>query len=66
MRQSWVTDIRDQCLVAGVNFFFKQWGGVNKKRAGRLLEGKTWDEVPAPVRPQINGRPDGIPAAPAP
>jgi protein gp37 len=43
---SWVTDIRDQCLVAGVPFFFKQWGGVNKKRAGRLLEGRTWDEMP--------------------
>jgi protein gp37 len=44
---SWVTDIRDQCLRAGVPFFFKQWGGVNKKRAGRLLEGRTWDEMPA-------------------
>lgn len=42
----WVTDIRDQCVGAAVAFFFKQWGGVNKKRAGRELEGRTWDELP--------------------
>jgi protein gp37 len=42
----WVTDIRDQCLRARVPFFFKQWGGVQKKRAGRILEGRTWDEMP--------------------
>ncbi len=47
--QSWVIDIRDQCVRAGVPFFFKQWGGVNKKRAGRLLEGRTWDEMPKVV-----------------
>jgi len=44
--QEWVTDIRDQCLEAKVPFFFKQWGGVQKKRAGRILEGRTWDEMP--------------------
>jgi len=44
--QEWVTDIRDQCLGAKVSFFFKQWGGVQKKRAGRILEGRTWDEMP--------------------
>jgi protein gp37 len=38
--QEWVTDIRDQCLSARVPFFFKQWGGVQKKRAGRTLEGR--------------------------
>lgn len=43
---NWVTDIRDQCLRAGVPFFFKQWGGQNKKKAGRLLEGSTWDQMP--------------------
>lgn len=43
---AWVTDVRDQCLAAGVPFFFKQWGGVRKKRAGRTLEGRTWDEMP--------------------
>ncbi|HOI56220.1 MAG TPA: phage Gp37/Gp68 family protein [Phycisphaerae bacterium] len=46
MDQAWVTDIRDQCLDADVPFFFKQWGGVRKKRAGRLLDGRTWDEMP--------------------
>ncbi|MCZ7663980.1 MAG: phage Gp37/Gp68 family protein [Thermoleophilia bacterium] len=46
MKQEWVTDIRDQCLEAGVAFFFKQWGGVTKKRAGRMLEGRTWEQVP--------------------
>jgi protein gp37 len=42
----WVIDIRDQCLRSDVPFFFKQWGGVNKKKAGRLLEGRTWDQMP--------------------
>lgn len=44
---AWVIDIRDQCRRAGVAFFFKQWGGKNKKKAGRLLDGRTWDEMPA-------------------
>ncbi|MEZ4232423.1 MAG: phage Gp37/Gp68 family protein [Polyangiaceae bacterium] len=44
--EEWITDIRDQCHEAGVAFFFKQWGGKNKKKAGRLLEGRTWDEMP--------------------
>jgi len=43
---AWVTDLRDQCLMADVPFFFKQWGGVHKKKAGRTLEGRTWDEMP--------------------
>ncbi len=46
MNPVWVTQIRDQCQNAGVAFFFKQWGGVNKKRAGRELDGRTWDEMP--------------------
>ena len=46
MEQAWVTDIRDQCIAAGVPFFFKQWGGAFKKRNGRLLEGRTWEEMP--------------------
>jgi len=46
MNPAWVTDIRDQCHRAGVAFFFKQWGGTNKKKAGRLLDGRTWDEMP--------------------
>jgi protein gp37 len=46
MDPSWVTDIRDQCRRAGVSFFFKQWGGKNKKKAGRTLDGRIWDEMP--------------------
>lgn len=46
---TWVTDIRDQCLSAGVAFFFKQWGGVQKKRTGRVLEGRTYDDMPRAV-----------------
>lgn len=44
------TDVRDQCLRAKVPFFFQQWGGGQKKKAGRTLEGRTWDEMPAMVR----------------
>jgi protein gp37 len=46
MDPSWAADIRDQCRRARVPFFFKQWGGANKKKAGRLLEGRTWSEMP--------------------
>lgn len=42
----WVADIRNQCKNASVPFFFKQWEGINKKKSGRLLEGRTWDEMP--------------------
>ncbi len=42
----WVRSIRDQCIQAKVPFFFKQWGGRNKKVAGRELDGRTWDEMP--------------------
>lgn len=47
MDPGWVREIRDQCIHAGVSFFFKQWGGVFKKRAGRELDERTWDEYPA-------------------
>ena len=46
MSLEWVTNLRDQCLAQKVPFFFKQWGGVNKKKTGRLLDGRTWDEMP--------------------
>jgi protein gp37 len=46
MHAEWVAEIRDRCVLAGVPFFFKQWGGTNKKRNGRLLEGRTWDQMP--------------------
>ena len=45
--EGWVLDVRDQCQEAGVPFFFKQWGGVRRKRAGRVLQGRTWDGMPA-------------------
>ena len=45
---AWVRSIRDQCDAANVPFFFKQWGGQNKKKAGRLLDGRTYDAMPAP------------------
>lgn len=46
MSPVWVEDIRDQCMAAKIPFFFKQWGGLNKKKAGRTLNGRTWDEMP--------------------
>ncbi len=46
MQKEWVEQIRDQCLKKNVAFFFKQWGGVRKSTTGRLLNGKTWDEMP--------------------
>ncbi len=46
MESTWVTDIRDQCQSANVPFFFKQWGGVQKSRTGRELEGMLWDGMP--------------------
>lgn len=46
MHAEWVSSIRDQCVSAGVPFFFKQWGGVWKKKFGRILDGRTWDEMP--------------------
>ena len=52
MQAEWVVAIKKQCMKAGVPFFFKQWGGFNKKKAGRLLQGRTWDELPS--RPMAN------------
>lgn len=46
MRSEWAIDIRDQCLAERISYFFKQWGGVNKKAAGRELEGKEWNQMP--------------------
>jgi protein gp37 len=46
MEPEWVRSIRDQCIKAKVAFHFKQWGGVNKKRTGRVLDGRTWDQLP--------------------
>lgn len=46
MEPDWVREIGDQCVAAGVAFFFKQWGGVKKQATGRALDGRTWDEMP--------------------
>ncbi len=52
MKRDWVIDIRRQCRSAGVPFFFKQWGGVNKKKTGRMLDGRTYDEMPVVPLPK--------------
>jgi protein gp37 len=46
MKAEWVLDIKSQCRENKVAFFFKQWGGTNKKKTGRLLKGRTYDEMP--------------------
>jgi hypothetical protein len=58
MRREWVLSLRDQCERAQVPFFFKQWGGVRKPRAGRALDGKTHDAVPGRTELPVldNGR----------
>jgi protein gp37 len=52
LQREWVTSLRDQCIAAHVPFFFKQWGGVQKKKNGRSLDGRTWDEMPGLVNSQ--------------
>lgn len=47
MEEEWVLEIHQQCFENNVPFFFKQWGGTNKKKAGRILLGQTWDSMPA-------------------
>jgi protein gp37 len=46
MEKNWVLDIKYECEKSKIPFFFKQWGGINKKKAGRTLDGKIWDEMP--------------------
>ena len=46
LKTDWVLSIRDRCKSADISFFFKQWGGVRKKKNGRILLNKTWDEMP--------------------
>ncbi len=55
MQEDWVLGLRDRCGERGVPFFFKQWGGTNKKKAGRLLDGRTWDDMPTPRRNRTDG-----------
>lgn len=74
LHADWVRALRDRCGASGVAFFFKQWGGANKKRAGRELDGRTYDEMPAvtavpvPARAErlrmaaeVTGRPGTVP-----
>jgi len=49
IKKEWVIQIKEKCIEQNVPFFFKQWGGINKKKAGRLLEGRTWDEMPITI-----------------
>ncbi|HNR11199.1 MAG TPA: phage Gp37/Gp68 family protein [Nitrosomonas europaea] len=52
MEAEWARDVRDRCVAMGIPFFFKQWGGVNKKRAGRLLDGHLWSQYPKALERQ--------------
>lgn len=55
---AWVREIRDQCVVAAVPFFFKQWGGRNPKSGGRVLDGRLWDQMPTKSSyPAVSERP---------
>jgi len=53
MDPDWVREIRDQCATQNVAFHFKQWGGINKKKTGRTLDGRTWDQFPAKGEPEV-------------
>jgi protein gp37 len=55
IQSDWVIDLRDQCRRAQVPFFFKQWGGRNKKKTGRMLQGRTWDQMPQGARADVCG-----------
>lgn len=59
MQAGWVTGVRDHCQQAKVPFFFKQWGGANRKKTGRLLDGRTYDEIPTPA---VSNSPDDFAA----
>jgi protein gp37 len=58
IEKEWVITIQQQCLTKNIPFFFKQWGGVNKKKTGRLLDGKIWNQMPGIETPS----PDLAPA----
>lgn len=62
MNAEWVIDIRNQCVKAGVAFFFKQWGGFSPKAGGRLLEGKEWSQFPGRRR-TVSKQPEMQPGA---
>lgn len=60
LKREWVVSIRDQCLAADVPFFFKQWGGFHKKRAGRKLDGKTYNDFPQRLQNPVHVGKDSI------
>jgi protein gp37 len=62
MDPAWAIDVRDQCLAAGVAFFFKQWGGRSPKTGGRLLEGREWNQFPK-TRRAARVQPEARPCA---
>jgi protein gp37 len=53
LEREWVLSLRDQCRAANVPFFFKQWGGVRKAEAGRMLDGRTYDEMPERITAKV-------------
>jgi protein gp37 len=53
MQPDWATDIRDQCITADIPFFFKQWGGINKKKNGRTIDGRTWNQMPSIIHQKM-------------
>lgn len=55
LEAEWVQDVRDRCVGAAVPFFFKQWGGRTPKAGGRLLDGRTWDEMPRTAVLEVRG-----------
>lgn len=60
MKEEWVLSLLEQCRAAGVPFFFKQWGGVQKSKRGRLLQGRTFDEMPARPSRSVPGKADRL------
>lgn len=53
VQEEWLCELRDRCLAADVAFFFKQWGGARSKTGGRLLDGRTWDQMPVARTPIV-------------
>jgi protein gp37 len=57
MKAAWIESVRDQCAAANIPFFFKQWGGVQKKKSGRILGGRTHDDRPLRITNAVPSRP---------
>lgn len=56
IKQEWVIRIKEQCIEQNVPFFFKQWGGANKRKTGRILQGRTWDNLPCGISIKHNNK----------